>query len=164
MKRAHLHILAILAVGVTAMLSLGMVAAAAAEAASERERWSVASTAAHAVQEHLSRLPVSPAGAPSPDHVATLARRVLVTAGVSQDALVGIQPLGDAAVPGGVWHRQQVLVQVRRLSTQQASAVVDAVARTDPSWAVTSIQLNHVGEADTYDASLAVTTLYPAQP
>jgi hypothetical protein len=89
---------------------------------------------------------------------------MLVAAGVGQEALAGIQPLGDATLPGGDWHRQQVLLQLRGLSTTQAAAVVEAVARTDPSWSVSSIQLTHAGTGDRYDAGLALTTLYPAKP
>lgn len=151
-------------VAAVALLAWAWVAASSAATQDELESWRTALTQAQAVRLQLSRLPVAAGGAPQPDRIATLARSMLVAAGVGQDALAGIQPLGDATLPGGDWHRQQVLLQLRGLSTAQAAAVVEAVARTDPSWSVSSIQLTHAGTGDRYDAGLALTTLYPVKP
>lgn len=164
MTRRGIYIAASLAVGVTALAAIGSVAGARARSQADTTRLTEAVAAAVGIQTRLAQMPVSPGGAPSPDHAASLARRLLVAAGVGQDALAGIQPLGDAALPGGTWHRQQVLLQLRNLTTHQASAIVHAVSQTDPAWAVTSIQLNHTGRGDAYDAGLALTTLYPARP
>ncbi len=164
LPRLHLYGVCLGAVGLVAVLGWSLVAAAQARAQASTMAATQAEQRATTVLSRLTRVPVSRQGAPLPDHVATLARRVLVTAGLGQEALAGIQPLGDSELPGGVWHRQQILLQLRGLSTSQAAAVVDAVARTDPSWAVASIQLTHVGMDDTYDAGLSVTTFYPAQP
>jgi hypothetical protein len=147
-----------------ALLAWLWVAGGSSATQDELESWRTALGQAHVVRMQLSRLPVASGGAPQPDRIATLARSMLVAAGVGQEALAGIQPLGDATLPGGDWHRQQVLLQLRGLSTAQAAAVVEAVARTDTSWSVSSIQLTHAGTGDRYDASLALTTLYPAKP
>lgn len=163
-RLTRIYLACAVAMLIAALLAWGTVRTAQASAGQELAAWTQAQAQARTIVSRLERLPVSRTGAPQPDHVATLARRVLVTAGVGQDALAGIQPLGDATLPGGDWHRQQVLLQLRGLSTRQTAAVVDAVARTDPSWAVTSCQLTHIGTADTYDAGLALTTLYPAHP
>lgn len=151
-------------IATVALFSWVWVAGSAAATADEAESWRTALSQAQAVRLQLARLPVATSGAPQPDRIATLARSMLVAAGVGQDALAGIQPLGDATLPGGDWHRQQVLLQLRGLSTAQAAAVVEAVARTDPSWSVSSIQLTHAGTGDRYDAGLALTTLYPVKP
>jgi hypothetical protein len=151
-------------VAAVAVLAWVWVASSSAATQGELESWRTALSQAQAVRLQLARLPVASGGAPQPDRIATLARSMLVAAGVGQEALAGIQPLGDATLPGGDWHRQQVLLQLRGLSTAQAAAVVEAVARTDPSWSVSSIQLTHAGTGDRYDAGLALTTLYPAKP
>lgn len=151
-------------VATVALLSWVWIAGSSAATQDELESWRTALSQAQAVRLQLARLPVASGGAPQPDRIATLARSMLVAAGVGQEALAGIQPLGDATLPGGDWHRQQVLLQLRGLSTAQAAAVVEAVARTDPSWSVSSIQLTHAGTGDRYDAGLALTTLYPAKP
>ena len=120
-------------VAVVALLAWVWVAGSSAATQSELESWRLALDQAQTIRQQLSRLPVASGGAPQPDRIATLARSMLVAAGVGQEALAGIQPLGDATLPGGEWHRQQVLMQLRGLSTAQAAAVVEAVARTDPA-------------------------------
>jgi hypothetical protein len=157
----------LLLLGLTGAVCLAIVtwgSLADASVRSETERYQASLGQAHLIAQRLEQLPISPAGGPQPDRVATLVRRILVTAGVGQEAFAGVQPLGDTPLPGGTWHRQQVLVQLRQLNTQQAAAVVAAVARTDPAWAVTSVQLTHGTGGDSYEAGLALTTLYPAQP
>lgn len=163
-RRHQLYLLCACTIAVSAIGAWLTIAAKHASAIRDIEHWQAAYTAARSIQTRLDHLPVSRSGAPQSDHVASLARRMLITAGIGQEALAGIQPLEDGELPGGTWHRQQILLQLRRLTTQQAAAVVDAVGRTDPSWSVASIQLTHVGDADTYDASLALTTLYPVHP
>jgi len=165
MSRFRLAILAAAAaVTISLLVAAAWLAFAAAARDAEVAAWRSAIDQAQVVRNQLARLPVAGDGAPKPDRIATLARSLLVAAGVGQEAFAGIQPLGDAALPGGSWHRQQVLLQLRGLSTQQAAAIVEAVPRTDPAWAVASIQLIHAGTGDRYDAGLSLTTLYPATP
>ncbi len=152
-------------VGVALLASAVVTSAGAWRVARAREPWRDAVHQASTLGAGLERLPVSRNGAPQPDQVATLGRRVLVAAGVAQQTFAGIQPLGDSVLPGGTWHRQQVLLQLRGLSTAQVAAVVDAASRLDPAWAVSSLQPSHTGSGDDgYDAGLSLTTLYPQRP
>lgn len=162
----HLHALVVGALLATLglIVAFALAASASAGADAERARWRTAATQAQAVARTLADLPVAREGAPQPDRVATVARRAMVASGIPQEAFAGLQPLGDTPLPGGGWHRQQVLIQMRGLTTPQAAGLVAALARCDPAWAVTAIQLSHTGPGDRYDAGLAVTTLYPATP
>lgn len=152
---------------VVAAIAVALLAgfAAGSRVQAESAAWDDAVHQATVLGAGLERLPVSRAGAPQPDQVANLGRRMLVAAGIGQQSFAGIQPLGDTPLPGGSWHRQQVLLQLRGLSTAQVAAVVEAARQVDPAWAVGSVQLSHVsGGNDTYDAGISLVTLYPAAP